>query len=82
MENDAPVVGPDAPTADSTGHCDRRLESANFRFARDPDEYGRLGVSTSASPRCLDGGDVDLRHRHHRLKGALCLNTASRKRIG
>ena len=36
----------------------------------------------SASPRCLNGGDVDLLHRHHRLKGALCLSAAGRKRIG
>ena len=39
MENDAPVVGPDALTANfqdgQTGHCDRGLESANFSFARD-----------------------------------------------
>jgi hypothetical protein len=40
------------------------------------------GVFTSASPRCLDGGDVDLRHRHHRLEGTLCLSATSRKRIG
>ena len=37
---------------------------------------------TSASPRCLDGGDVDLLHRHHRLEGTLCLIATSRKRIG
>src|SRR5207253_6541315 len=42
----------------------------------------RVGVCTSASPRCLDGGDVDLRHLHHRLEGTLCLTAASRKRIG
>jgi hypothetical protein len=33
-------------------------------------------------PRCLDGGDVDLPHRHHRLEGSLCLSAASRERIG
>src|ERR1700686_3406155 len=45
---------------------------------------GRAGedVFTSASPRCLDGGDIDLLHRHHRLKRALCLSATSRKRIG
>ena len=32
--------------------------------------------------RCLDGGDVDLLHRHHRLEGTFCLTAASRKRIG
>src|SRR5215203_827424 len=39
-------------------------------------------VSTSAPPRCLDGGDVDLLHRHHRLEGTLCLSAASPKRLG
>src|SRR5258708_4941739 len=37
---------------------------------------------TSASARCLDGGDVDLLHRHHRLEGTLCLTATSRKRVG
>ena len=36
----------------------------------------------SAPPRCLDGGDVDLLHRHHRLEGTLCLTATSRKRLG
>src|SRR4051812_14105293 len=39
-------------------------------------------VFTSGSPRCLDAGDIDLLHRHHRLKGALCLTTTGRKRTG
>jgi hypothetical protein len=39
-------------------------------------------VFTSASPRCLDGGDVDFLHRHHRLEGTLCLTATSRERIG
>ena len=39
-------------------------------------------VPSSAPPRCLDGGDVDLLHRHHRLEGTLCLSATSRKRIG
>jgi hypothetical protein len=38
MENDAPVVGPDAPTANSKmvklDIATAGLESANFRFAR------------------------------------------------
>jgi hypothetical protein len=38
-------------------------------------------VSTSASPRYLDGCDINLLHRHHRLKGTLCLTATSRKRI-
>jgi hypothetical protein len=39
-------------------------------------------VFTSASARCLDAGDVDLLHRHHRREGTLCLTATSRKRIG
>src|SRR5688500_9170108 len=39
-------------------------------------------VSTSAPPRGLDGGDVDLLHRHHRLEGTLCLTATGGKRIG
>ena len=38
--------------------------------------------NTSAPPRGLDGGDVDLLHRHHRLEGTLCLTATSRKRVG
>src|SRR5437867_4640011 len=41
-----------------------------------------VGVFKSAPPRCLDGGDVDLLHRHHRLEGTLCLGATSSKRIG
>ena len=36
--------------------------------------------STSAPPRGLDGGDVDLFHRHHRVEGTLGLAATSRKR--
>ena len=50
--------------------------------ARGERAEGVIGVFTSASPRCLDGGDVDLLHRHHRLEGTLCLTATSRKRIG
>ena len=35
-----------------------------------------------APPCCLDGGDVDLLHRHHRLEGTLCLIATSCERIG
>ena len=35
-----------------------------------------------APPCCLDGGDVDFLHGHHRLEGTLCLTAASRERIG
>jgi hypothetical protein len=54
----------------------------NFWMARDPGRIRRVGVFTSASPRCLDGGDVDLPHCHHRLEGTLCLTASSRQRIG
>jgi hypothetical protein len=43
---------------------------------------GPRAVMTSASPRSLDSGDVDFRHRHHRLEGTLCLSATSRKRFG
>lgn len=35
-------------------------------------------ASMSTSARCLDGGDVDLLHRHHRRERTLRLTTASR----
>src|SRR5205823_878135 len=47
---------------------------------RSPQEGAALTIS--APSRCLDGGDVDLLHRHHRLEGTLCLTAASRKRVG
>src|SRR5436190_3538469 len=34
-----------------------------------------------ATPRRLDGGDVDLFHAHHRFEGALCLTASSRERL-
>src|SRR5262245_42289318 len=40
-----------------------------------------FGKRLSASPRSLDGGDVDFLHRHHGLEGTLCLTATSRKRI-
>src|SRR5687767_11249367 len=36
----------------------------------------------SAAPRCLDLGDVDLLHVHHRIERALCLITAGCHRLG
>jgi hypothetical protein len=36
----------------------------------------------SAPPRGLDGGDVDLLHRHHCREGTLGLTATSRKRLG
>src|SRR5688500_2913535 len=38
-------------------------------------------VPASAPPRCLDRGDVDLLHRHHRREGTPGLIAASGKRI-
>src|SRR5262249_14468559 len=40
------------------------------------------GKRLSASPRCLDSGDVNFLHRHHRLEGTLCLTATSGKRLG
>src|SRR6478736_4458243 len=37
---------------------------------------------TSAAPRRLDRGDVDLPHAHHRIKRALCFVAAGRQRLG
>ena len=37
---------------------------------------------SSAAPRRLDRGDVDLPHAHHRLKRALCFIAAGRQRPG
>jgi hypothetical protein len=54
----------------------------DFRVARDRVYHTRLGAFTSASSRCLDSGDIDFLHRHHRFEGAFCLAAASRKRIG
>src|SRR5437764_4085558 len=37
---------------------------------------------SSAASRRLDGGDIDLLHRHHRLEGALGLSATDRQRVG
>src|SRR5262245_48725529 len=37
---------------------------------------------TSAAPRGLDRGDVNLLHAHHRIKRALCFIAAGRQRLG
>ena len=47
-----------------------------------PGQMAQLVGFTSASPRCLDGGDVDLLHGHHRLECTLCLTATSRNRLG
>jgi hypothetical protein len=57
MENDGPVVGPDAPTAKSkmvNWKSEPGLESATLRFARDPGAdplalHDTVGVSAPAS---------------------------------
>src|SRR5262245_55609281 len=33
------------------------------------------------TPSCLDLGDVDLLHRHHRLEGTLCLSATGGQRV-
>src|SRR5436305_4745603 len=38
-------------------------------------------MGASAPTRCLDRGDVDLLHAHHRTKRALCLIAAGRHRL-
>src|SRR6059036_508838 len=45
-------------------------------------QTARPRLPLSAASRRLDGGDVDLLHRHHRLEGALRLSAAGRKRLG
>jgi hypothetical protein len=57
-------------------------ETDSFLPAHNSGRIRTLGVFTSAPPRSLDGGDVDLLHLHHRLEGALCLIATSRERIG
>src|SRR5436190_18138909 len=39
-------------------------------------------TKTSAAPRCLDRGNVDLLHAHHRIEGALGYIAAGRERLG
>jgi len=83
METDAPVVGPVAPTGTvNTGFSLWRFDRTFSGWRVIPDEKNVSAALRSASPRCGDGGDVDLLHRHHRFEGALCLIAASRKRIG
>jgi hypothetical protein len=60
------------------------MKPASVRHQKHPKNRITLypSIRPSAPSRCLDGGDVDLPHRHHRLEGTLCLTAASRKRIG
>src|SRR6266704_3112698 len=41
-----------------------------------------IAISCSPASRRLDGGNVDLLHRHHRLELTSCLSATGRKRIG
>src|SRR6185369_16990227 len=75
--------------AEKDGHSPRNLHaSPDYPESRAAfpvtiaESIVQSGVFPSRSPCCLDGGDVDLSHRHHRLEGALCLTAASRQRIG
>ena len=84
-------TGPNGTSNSATGNSGGAVQAAAAVHLRSEkrtisvDEAkvkGLVGVFTSASPRCLDGGDVDLLHRHHRPEGTLCLTATSRKRIG
>ena len=86
MENDAHVVGLDAPIANSkTVKPDLRPRTGigQILLLRVIQDYqARAGLFWSASPCCLDGGNVDLLHGHHRLESTLGLTATSRERIG
>src|SRR5438105_15448815 len=41
-----------------------------------------IAISCSPASRRLDGGNVDLLHRHHRLERTSCLSATGRRRIG
>src|SRR5438552_14458359 len=64
--------------------------AADAQTVRPPDRYecptGSVnwppGTPSSAASRRLDGGDVDLLHRHHRLERALGLSATGRQRLG
>src|SRR5512132_2603452 len=62
-----------APSSSLTRSCTR---TAHRRF---PNQSRLIRL---AAPRGLDGGDVDLLHRHHRLEGTLRLVSTRGKRIG
>ncbi len=59
-----------------------RLPAGNYEWLRLlVDNESNVRDMLSAS-RCLDGSDVDLVHRHHRLEGTFRLIATSRKRVG
>ena len=64
-----------------TTTSEQRARSARRSRARPSIRITRTAAPASAPPRCLDGGDVDLLHRHHRLERALRLGAAGRKGI-
>ena len=65
------------------GRPGRVASSPSCRPARSGDGAARrVEPDPSAPARCLDGGDVDLLHRHHRFEGTLCLAATGRQRIG
>src|ERR671913_788756 len=68
-------------TVPSTTSVNSRIET-NSTFRRLQGRATGRGAFTSAPPRGLDGGDVDLLHRHHCREGTLCLTATSRKRVG
>ena len=62
-----------------------RVAEAGVRTGRRAAGFSRdrqASVSLSAAPRRLDGGDVDLLHRHHRLEATPCLLATGRQRLG
>src|SRR5262249_38804619 len=52
------------------------------RLQEDLPSLGSGARGGDPAPRRLDGGNVDLPHRHHRLERALRLVAAGRKRVG
>ena len=91
-ERSASAMGPGRSiTCSPSAACRRRLEAAQAGASR-RDELGRVPMApprrgsscdgTSAAPRRLDRGNVDLLHVHHRIKCALCFIAAGRQRLG
>src|SRR3546814_2540962 len=61
---------------------DRPYEWRASPGAEDSQDPRWVNRGTSAAPRRLDRGDVDLLHVHHRIKRALCFIAADRQRLG
>ena len=75
------LQGP-ADAFDTRGVAQRRAGSEQNSPSGAWQLWFEFGVFTSTSSRRLDGGDVDLLHRHHRREGTLGLTATSRQRIG